>query len=270
MNIEEWFKVLSCLLLNQSELYRSNLLEKLNDSNISSNQQLFFSFSNLHFDNIFFILQHLLRSPESYPTKFSYLLQLPLIFSNESNQLNIFKNLNLNTSQSDPLVNMYFDFYLKLFASFSYDIKYRRQFLFVNSKAGLKSSVLKKTSTDSVDGSGVGVDTDESNWQLIDLDGDLESVESVLIEISEDDLIKLYYQLPFNNIYSFLWFYLKNQTNETPIMPNSSSKLEHIGGDRVDFRVRYVTMKILSFLDYLSRLSIRTLLIYNRLKYKNF
>lgn len=37
-----------------------------------------------------------------------------------------------------------------------------------------------------------------------------------------------------------------------------------------DFRTRYVSMKIISFLDYLSRLSIRTLLIYNRSKYKNF
>ena len=196
------------------------------------------------------------------------MLQLPLIFSNESNQLNIFKNLSLNTSQSDPLVNMYFDFYLRLFASFSYDIKYRRQFLFVNSKAGAKLNSSKMNTQKN----GMGdVETDESNWQLIDLDGDLETIESVLVEISEDDLIKLYYQIPFNNIYSFLWFYLKNQASETQaISTGSSSKLESSRGDPVDFRVRYVSMKILSFLDYLSRLSIRTLLIYNRLKYKNF
>ena len=47
---------------------------------------------------------------------------------------------------------------------------------------------------------------------------------------------------------------------------------QHVeNGDRgVEFRVGYVAMKILSFLDNVARLSIRALLIYNRLKYKNF
>jgi hypothetical protein len=37
-----------------------------------------------------------------------------------------------------------------------------------------------------------------------------------------------------------------------------------------EFRFNYVSMKILSFLDCISRLSLRALLVYNRLKYKNF
>ena len=232
------------------------MLEKLNDSNISSNhQQLFISFSNLHFDNIFFILQHLLRSPDSYPTKFSYLFQIPLIESTAN-------KLSLNTSQSDSLVNMYFDFYLKLFASFSYDIKYRRQFLFFNSKFTMPKSLSSDASATPKEDTKV---RDECNWEIIDLDGDLETAESVLVDISEDDLIKLYYQIPFNSIYNFLWSYLKNQSSQANSIPSSSN-----GESRVEFRVSYVSMKILSFLDCLSRLSIRALLIYNRLKYKNF
>ena len=228
------------------------MLEKLNDSNLASNhQQLFISFSNLHFENIYFLLQHLLRSPDSYPTKFCYLLQIPII------ELSA-KKLSLNTSQSDSLVNMHFDFYLKLFASFSYDIKYRRQFLFVNSKFTLTKSLSSDLASSK---------KEECNWEIIDLDGDLETAESVLVEISEDDLIKLYYQIPFNSIYAFLWNYLKNQSSQTNTNASSSSSNNE---SRVEFRVSYVAMKILSFLDCLSRLSIRALLIYNRLKYKNF
>ena len=92
-----------------------------------------------------------------------------------SSDASLFKNLNLNASQSDPLVNMYFDFYLKCLASFSYEIKYRRHFLFVNSKT------IPKRSLSSEEG---------ASWQLIDLEGDVESVESVLVDISEDDLVR--------------------------------------------------------------------------------
>jgi hypothetical protein len=235
-NIEEWFKSLSCLLLNQSEAYRSDLLAKLMtsaDQQQQQQQQLFFSFSSLHFDNIFFLLQHLLRSPQTYPSKFSYLLQVPLIFSKANATTQLFSNLQMNSSQSDSLANLYFDFYLKVLASFSYDIKYRKQFLFFNTNKLNTAQQQQK----------------ENNFEMVDLEGDLESVESVLVEISEDDLIQLYYQIPFSSIYSFLWHCLKSQS---------------------EFRIGYVAMRCLSFLDALARLSIRTLLIYNRLKYKNF
>ena len=84
----------------------------------------------------------------------------------------------------------------------------------------------------------------------------------MLIDLSEDDLVKLYYQIPFNAIFSFLWSYLSFQSE----LKNAKTASTESG----DFRTRYVAMKIVSFLDYLSRLSIRTLLVYNRAKYKNF
>jgi hypothetical protein len=297
INLQEWFKVIACLLLNQTEIVRSNFLLSLSNqsngmsssrNNIQATLNSFTQFSNLHFENVFFVLQHLLRSPEGYSNSFSYLFQVPLIlnqvdldtfYSNPHNLngyvLNLFKSLNLNSSQSDPLVNMYFDFYLKLFASFSYDVKYRRQFLFVNSKSAFKPAV------EIVNSETEGSNSITSNWQLVDLEGDLESIESVMIEISEDDLIKLYYQIPLYNIYSFLWCYLNNQAIKLPNDRTNGAKMSSNGdmmdmdssklaSDGTEFRKRYVAMKILSFLDYLSRLSIRTLLIYNRLKYKNF
>jgi hypothetical protein len=251
--------------MNQTELYRKSLQEKLNDSNVSSNQQqLFSSFSSLHFDNTFFILQHLLRSPDSYPTKFSYLLQIPLIVDSSSSN----NKLSLNTSQSDSLINLYFDFYLKLFASFSYDIKYRRQFLFVNKKFTMPKSSSSSGCTATKEET--NNNNNECNWEIIDLDGDLETAESILVDISEDDLIMLYYQIPFNSIYAFLWSYLKKQSNQTISNGAAARSANENGADRLEFRVNYVSMKILSFLDCLSRLSIRALLIYNRLKYKNF
>lgn len=48
----------------------------------------------------------------------------------------------------------------------------------------------------------------------------------------------------------------------------SGSPLSGGGGD--EFRQRYVSMKIISFLDCMVRLSLRSLLVYNKLKYKNF
>ena len=52
------------------------------------------------------------------------------------------------------------------------------------------------------------------------------------------------------------------------LMPSTSSGSSSHQDD--EFRKRYVSLKIISFLDCLARLSIRALLIYNRAKYKNF
>jgi hypothetical protein len=245
-NVTEWLKVLCCLLINESENKRYNSL-------INYNSNLFIQYSNFHFENTFFLIQHLLRSPNQYIVNYSYLFQFPLLLPiSGSDYLQIFKFLGLNNPQSDSLIHLYFDNYLKLFASFSYDVKYRSQFLFVNTNA--KNKKFNKENSNSnrfYDEQDVNSLEASSNWQLVDLDGDLESIESVIVELKEDDLIKLYYQIPFNSIYSFLWDYLTFQNND-------------------EFRKRYVAMKILSFLDYLSRLSIRSLIIYNKLKYKNF
>lgn len=284
------------------------MLNHNNNNNINSS--LIFQYSNIHFENVYYLLQHYLHSPDTYATNFSYLLQVPLFLvdtnafnsikhqldtilkinstsdSNKQNNqqqqhqsvnktqqqhYNLFQNLNLNSSQSDLLVKIYFDFYLKLFALFSYQVKYRKQFLFINFDQAQKFENFMKLETDD---SLTTTTTAKNNWELIDQDGDAESLEQTLIDISEDDLIKLYYQIPFNSIFSFLWAYLSFQIadNSTPTTTNSGNKKQKLketnSGD--EFRKRYVIMKILSFLDNLSKLSIRTLLVYNRTKYKNF
>lgn len=100
--------------------------------------------------------------------------------------------------------------------------------------------------------------------------------------------MQLYYQIPFNALFKFLWsYYQAQQQSESkktmvvdpssrasglkPTMsqpPSSSSSTLAAGVD--EFRKRYVSMKIISFLDCLVRLSLRSLLVYNKLKYKNF
>ena len=242
-NVTEWLKILCCLLVNESETKRYNSL-------LNYNNNLFLQYSNFHFENTFFLIQHLLRSPDQYALNFSYLFQFPLLLPiTDSENLKAFKFLCLNSPQSDSLIHLYFDNYLKLFASFSYEVKYRSQFLFFTNKKSNNGTLSRLNDDQNV--KNLATSSNSSNWQLVDLDGDLENIESVIVELKEDDLIKLYYQIPFNSIYSFLWNYLIYQNND-------------------EFRKRYVAMKILSFLDYLSRLSIRSLIIYNRLKYKNF
>ena len=260
---QEWLRLLVTVLLSESEHRRCN--------SILTHPASLLSISNIHFDNIFFTLNHLLRCPESYAMNFSNFLQIPLLIidsatqkttesldlilnnspnSNqptiENNKRNLFITLNLNSSYSDPLVNTYLDFYLKLIAVFAYEVKYRSQFLFVDVQR-------RETTGESL----------QSHWELVDSDGDLESVEQALVDISEDDLVKLYYQIPFNAVYSFLWSYLRHQDDQT--RPETNLKSEP-----AEFRKRYVSFKILSFLDYLVKLSIRTLLVYNKSKYKNF
>lgn len=106
-------------------------------------------------------------------------------------------------------------------------------------------------------------------------------MESLLIEISEDDLMQLYYQIPFNALFKFLWTYYQAQETQVP-QPTSgvataAAAAAHRAGSPLmsstgvdEFRKRYVSMKIISFLDCLVRSSLRSLLVYNKLKYKNF
>ncbi len=288
---------------------RQNSMLNHNNNNTNINSSLIFQYSNIHFENVYYLLQHYLHSPDTYATNFSYLLQVPLFLvdtnafnsikhqldtililnstsdSNKQNNqqsvnktqqqhYNLFQNLNLNSSQSDLLVKIYFDFYLKLFALFSYQVKYRKEFLFINFDQAQKFENFMKLETD--DSLTTATTTAKNNWELIDQDGDAESLEQTLIDISEDDLIKLYYQIPFNSIFSFLWAYLSfqladnsNPTTSSNSGNNKKQKLKETNSGN-EFRKRYVIMKILSFLDNLSKLSIRTLLVYNRTKYKNF
>ena len=137
----------------------------------------------------------------------SILTDLPGVenFSDLNRAQNLFLNLNLNTSQSDPLIKIYFDFYLKLIASFSYEPKYRKHFLLIYSAENNKPQEINSQKDEEQK------QPNSPIWELIDSDGDTETLEQSLIDMSEDDLIKLYYQIPFNGIFSFLWSYLSFQ-----------------------------------------------------------
>ena len=219
-DLQEWLKILLIVLLNLSDHWRqASLLSK--SMNLQQAGSPLYQYAHIHFDNLSFLMQHLLRAPDTYATNFSYLFQIPLLeiksntlisdldfvlteaatvaitnpSSSSLKQEDLFMNLNLSSSQSDPLIRLYFDFYLKLFAGFSYEPKYRRQFLFINlSKSG--------------EGRSQSNEAKSTQWELIDSDGDLESLEQSLVDLSEDDLIKLYYQIPLNKIFAFLWSYL--------------------------------------------------------------
>lgn len=226
IDLATWIKTLGCLLINHTDLYRSNTA--------STN---FAAASLLYFDNCHFILEHLLRAPDCF--QFSHLFQFPLI--SVSSLVKKFK-VEINSSKSDPLINLYFDGYLRLMVPFSRPIKRRDAFLFLTKP---KIETLKRRMNKQAD----------KCWQFIDLEGETENLESLLVEISEDDLLQLYYQIPFNSLFKFLWSYYQSQEG---------------AGDPIEFRKRYVSMKIISFLDSLVRLSLRSLLVYNKLKYKNF
>jgi hypothetical protein len=295
-DIHEWIYTFVLLTLSQSERRRCK--------NLTLSTNIAIVVSQNHFENILFILQHILRSPESYAMKYSYYLQVPLLLIdlNTGEELvdpvqidRMLTELDLLSPQSDMLVNCYFDFYLKLLSSFSYEIKHRQQFLFIdkNSSSNVVGSDATETNSNAM-----------NNWQFVDLDGDIESIEQLYIQISEDDLMKLYYQIPFNAILRFLNHYFHFQqsagkvsnndlhfssinylSNAQKNVENSKSNINTANINRNnnkdgisnsnsdnngEFRKRYVAMKIISFLDYVVRMSIRSLLVYNRLKYKNF
>ncbi|RNA18051.1 ectopic P granules 5 -like protein [Brachionus plicatilis] len=251
-NLIDWLRTFCSLLLNVSNQNRFDTMK-------THKLGLITQFSTIHFENQFYVLQHLLRVQDAL--NFSSLIQVPFLYldcQNENAQL--YKSLSLNSSKSDGIINIYFDYYLKLIASFSYDILYRQESL------GLSKHILEKLKKTKSQPANLDPLSDTSEhstnqWQFIDLEGEPESLESILTDVNEDDLIKLYYQIPFNNLFSFLWMYLEYQSKK----PREEMKISD-----TNFRKNYVSMKIMSFLDNLSRLSIRSLLIYNRLKFKNF
>ncbi len=236
--MNEWLRCLIIALLNISEHFRQReLISK--SPNVQNINSPLYQHTTLHFENIFFLLQHMLRSPCSYATTYSYLFQVPLLSISKQldlanqfdclltekqvastdiptvSQQSLFLNLNLNNSYSDQFIKLYLDFYLKLLSSFSYEPKYRRQFLFINTNT---------TSTDQTELNFLEQDQSQqlksSQWELIDSDGDLETIEQTLIDISEDDVVKLYYQIPFNGIFSFLWSYLNFQNESNNVRKN--------------------------------------------------
>jgi hypothetical protein len=171
LDLISWIKSLAGLLINNSESYRI-----ANSTAAAANA--FSSASSLHFDNVYFILQHLLRAPEC-GAHFAHLIQFPIMLKetsptrsnlnlNNNNNNNNNSNINmtqlfqlqLHSSKSDPLVNLYFDGYLKLIAAFSGEIKQRDAFLFLNKSKieGFRRRMNKQS---------------DKCWQFIDLEGRL-------------------------------------------------------------------------------------------------
>lgn len=165
LDLISWIKSLAGLLINNSESYRIA-------NSTAAAATAFSSASSLHFDNVYFILQHLLRAPDC-GAHFAHLLQFPIMLKetlptrsnlnlNNSSNSNInmtqLFQLQLHSSKSDPLVNLYFDGYLKLIAAFSGEIKQRDAFLFLNKARieGFRRRMNKQA---------------DKCWQFIDLEG---------------------------------------------------------------------------------------------------
>lgn len=142
IDLAVWIKSISTLFLNHTDLYRQN-----------TNQSSFTTASLLHFDNCYFMIEHLLRVPNC--NQFAYLFQYPIISIDTMIEK---QKIELNSSKSDPIINLYFDGYLRLLAPFSRTIKKRDAFMFMNSSRieSLKSHMNKQS---------------DKAWQFIDLEG---------------------------------------------------------------------------------------------------
>jgi hypothetical protein len=251
-DVTDWIKTLCALFLNHSEHHRYEAVLRNSIDSVA----IITEYSTLHFENILFVLQHLLRTPEAL--KFSHLIQLPVLVDSATTDtsLLLMRQLSMDTFRSDQLINLYFDFYLRALAAFSHPIKHRREFLFFNDKflkdtknnlssshnntkededqygeLNLDSMVGTASSVAQQQQQQAGGNSSNAHWEFVNLEGDLESIESVMIEISEDDLIKLYYQMPLNKLYAFLWAYLEFQeggSGSKSYPQQFSSKSKHV------------------------------------------
>lgn len=143
-DLAAWIKTLTCLLVNSTDSFRSS----------ASNAQFALA-SLIHFDNLNFVLEHLLRAPDS--GQFASLYQFPVI---SASSLRAKQKIELNSSKSDPIVNLYFDGYIRLVVPFSRPIKQRDAFLFLNKT---RIEAFKKRMNKQGD----------KGWQFVDLEGKL-------------------------------------------------------------------------------------------------
>lgn len=121
------------------------------------------------------------------------------------------------------IVTEKFDFYLSILSSFTHRVS--------DSRKSFLNDLIRSDSTSN------------NNWLIIDEDGKFENPEMIEIDISEDDLLKLYSQVNFSELYSHLWYIINNEN----------------------------TLQIISFLENMAQLTIKTLISYNtKTKYKNF
>lgn len=142
LDLVAWIKSLAALLINHTETYR-----------MTTSTTNFAAASSLHFDNVYFILEHLLRSPDC--GQFAHLVQFPIV---SIGNLVAKHKIDLHSSKSDPLVNLYFDGYLRLVVPFARHIKQRDAFLFLSKSRidNFKRHMNKQA---------------DKCWQFIDLEG---------------------------------------------------------------------------------------------------
>ena len=165
---------------------------------------------------------------------FQHLLHLPTNY----NILDEFIETQLQLPQIVDCNFQILNFYLKIFLLFTSKLKTREYFL--NEFYNLQQN--QQLGSDTLENK----ISANNNWLIIDLDGNLENIEESMIEIGEDELIKLYHKVSFNQLFHSLWEYLNSKNSKEAIM------------------------KIYSFLNYLTRLLLNSIIQYNRLKYKNF
>ena len=254
-DVLEWLRYFATLLLDESERRRRAALVRCSPP--LPPPQLVAATAAFHFDNVFYLLQHLLRSPQLHAISLATCLHVPLLFdpttttSTSTPQTHV-DALALHSSSSDALVHLYFDSYLKIVAAFAYDVKMRWQFLngvtsAASSAEWLKSKASASYNKQQQQQQQVSNAVADQPWQFIDLEGDVENADGLLVEMAEDDLIKLYAQLPFRAIFAFLWSYLEHQTTPSSAATSSSGGSGAGGGGpdyQESFRKRYVAMKV--------------------------
>lgn len=136
-----WIKTLACLLVNHTDAHRAG-----------ASAANFAAASLVHFENVHFILEHLLRVPDC--GQLSSLYQLPMLPASFVSR----QKIELNSSKSDPIINLYFDGYMRLIVPFSRPIKQRDAFMFLNKS---RIEAFRKRMNKQGD----------KCWQFVDLEG---------------------------------------------------------------------------------------------------
>jgi hypothetical protein len=171
-------------------------------------------------DFLFYLNQHIFNLQSPSIKQFTHLLSLIEV-------------ANLTKHNMDHVLEKFLKFPLL----FTYDLnKTRRLFL---------TDDLQPTSFDQTAPVSTQAQND-NNWLFIDLDGDCENMDQVLIDLNEDDLINIYYKIPFYTLYNQLWSLLATE------------------------RDHYTTVKCMAFTNYVIKITFLTIVQYNKLKYKNF
>jgi hypothetical protein len=154
-------------------------------------------------------------------------------------------HIDIDTRLSRHNMDTMLDKFLKFPLSFTYDMNKTRKLFLVDFDVD-QSSLPSTASTRDPHQLSTTHNNNNDNWLFVDLDGDLECLDQVQIDLNEDDLIDMYYKIPFYAVYNRLWSIL------------------------VDHDDHNTTVKCLAFANYIVKITFLTIIQYNRLKYKNF